>query len=108
MQNHINIMSDYHKDCRELLHIVRYYVILCLLLTQVIAQENSLSNEIHTLIVPSFITTVEGDGLIASPEPDWPQWRGPHRDGISDEKGLLSSWPQSGAKLLWKIDNLGK
>jgi outer membrane protein assembly factor BamB len=48
------------------------------------------------------------DGLIASPEPDWPQWRGPRRDGISGEKGLLQSWPQEGPKLLWKIDGLGK
>ena len=47
------------------------------------------------------------DGLIASPEPDWPQWRGPRRDGISDEKGLLSSWPAGGPVLLWKIDGLG-
>ena len=23
---------------------------------------------------------------------DWPQWRGPNRDGISTEKGLLKSW----------------
>jgi len=83
-------------------------MILCLLLTQVIAVENSLSNEINTLIVPSIITTAVGDGLIASPEPDWPQWRGPRRDGISDEKGLLPSWPQSGPKLLWTINNLGK
>lgn len=48
------------------------------------------------------------DGLIASPEPGWPQWRGPRRDGISGEKGLLSSWPAEGPKLLWKIDGLGK
>jgi outer membrane protein assembly factor BamB len=47
------------------------------------------------------------DGPIASPEPDWPQWRGPRRDGISREKGLLSAWPQSGPRLVWKIDNLG-
>jgi len=47
------------------------------------------------------------DGLIASPEPDWPQWRGPRRDGISDEKGLLPSWPAGGPALLWKIDGLG-
>jgi hypothetical protein len=46
------------------------------------------------------------DGLIASPEPGWPQWRGPRRDGISDEKGLLPSWPDDGPKLLWKIDGL--
>jgi len=48
------------------------------------------------------------DGLIASPETGWPQWRGPRRDGVSDEDGLLQSWPQSGPGLLWKAENLGK
>jgi outer membrane protein assembly factor BamB len=48
------------------------------------------------------------DGLIASPEPDWPQWRGPGRDGISAEKGLLPSWPESGPPLVWKITDLGR
>ena len=47
------------------------------------------------------------DGLIASPEPGWPQWRGPRRDGISHEKGLLKQWPQDGPKLLWTVDELG-
>jgi outer membrane protein assembly factor BamB len=47
------------------------------------------------------------DGLIASPEPDWPQWRGPCRDGISDEKGLLQSWPADGPTLAWKTEGLG-
>jgi len=47
-------------------------------------------------------------GLIASPEPDWPQWRGPRRDGISDEKGLLAEWPEDGPKLLWRVGGLGK
>lgn len=47
------------------------------------------------------------DGLIASPEPDWPQWRGPRRDGVSDQRGLLPTWPEGGPKLLWKIGNLG-
>jgi outer membrane protein assembly factor BamB len=51
---------------------------------------------------------LSSDGLIASPEPGWPQWRGPRRDGVSDEKGLLQSWPQGGPKLLWKRDGLGK
>ena len=48
------------------------------------------------------------DGLIASAEPDWPQWRGPRRDGISDEKGLLPAWPEHGPRLVWKIGNLGR
>ena len=27
--------------------------------------------------------------LVRSEMPDWPQWRGPRRDGISEETGLL-------------------
>jgi outer membrane protein assembly factor BamB len=38
---------------------------------------------------------------------DWVQWRGPNRDGISREKGLLKEWPNDGPKLVWQIDNLG-
>src|SRR4051812_29083005 len=37
---------------------------------------------------------------------DWPQWRGPNRDGKSKEKGLLQEWPKDGPKLTWKV-NLG-
>ncbi len=46
--------------------------------------------------------------LVASAEPGWPQWRGPRRDGVSDEKGLLQSWPEGGPKLLWKASPIGK
>ncbi len=46
--------------------------------------------------------------LIASPEPGWPQWRGPRRDGICDETGLLPSWPDGGPMLLWKTNGLGR
>ena len=46
--------------------------------------------------------------LIASPEADWPQWRGPKRDSISSERGLLNAWPEGGPKLLWKAEGIGK
>ncbi|HUT35040.1 MAG TPA: PQQ-binding-like beta-propeller repeat protein [Planctomycetota bacterium] len=46
--------------------------------------------------------------LLASKEPGWPQWRGPRRDGISDEKGLLQEWPEGGPKLLWSVSDLGR
>ncbi|MDP6546634.1 MAG: PQQ-binding-like beta-propeller repeat protein [Phycisphaerae bacterium] len=46
--------------------------------------------------------------LIASPEPDWPQWRGPKRDAVSTETGLLDAWPEGGPKLLWKTTGLGR
>jgi outer membrane protein assembly factor BamB len=35
---------------------------------------------------------------------DWPQWRGPNRDGVSTETGLLKQWPKDGPKLAWKAD----
>ncbi len=48
------------------------------------------------------------DGLIASDEPGWPQWRGPRRDGVCDETGLLDRWPEGGPELLWQVDGLGR
>lgn len=39
---------------------------------------------------------------------DWPQWRGPNRDGVSRETGLLKEWPKEGLKLLWKAKDLGE
>ena len=32
---------------------------------------------------------------------DWPQWRGPGRNGICTETGLLREWLKEGPKLLW-------
>jgi len=39
---------------------------------------------------------------------DWAQWRGPKRDGISTETGLLAKWPAEGPKRLWQIASLGE
>jgi outer membrane protein assembly factor BamB len=38
---------------------------------------------------------------------DWPQWRGPERNGISQESGLLKQWPAEGPKLLWQMNDIG-
>jgi outer membrane protein assembly factor BamB len=38
---------------------------------------------------------------------DWPQWRGPNRNEVSQETGLLKSWPKGGPKLLWAYEKLG-
>ena len=38
---------------------------------------------------------------------DWPQWRGPERTGVSQEKGLLKKWPEKGPKLLWTFTDAG-
>ncbi len=34
---------------------------------------------------------------------DWPQFRGPNRDGVSAETGLLRAWPAGGPKVLWSV-----
>ena len=38
---------------------------------------------------------------------DWPQWRGPQRNGISNESGLLKQWPADGPKLVWQVNDIG-
>ncbi len=34
-------------------------------------------------------------------------WRGPNRDGIYQEAGLLTEWPEGGPELVWKFSELG-
>src|SRR3954468_12653467 len=56
-----------------------------------------------TLAISSASLALRG----ASVEPDWPQWQGPDRTGLSKETGLLKSWPKDGPSVHWKIDTLG-
>ena len=46
-------------------------------------------------------------GLGSGAASDWPQWRGPNRDGVSAETGLLKEWPKGGPPLAWKATGLG-
>lgn len=39
---------------------------------------------------------------------DWPGFRGPRRDGIARETGLLAAWPPGGPPLLAKHSGLGR
>jgi outer membrane protein assembly factor BamB len=38
---------------------------------------------------------------------DWPQWRGPKRDGISTETDFAKSWGSNGPPVLWMAKGLG-
>lgn len=38
---------------------------------------------------------------------EWSQFRGPNRDGISTETGLLQQWPAGGPPQLWKTTGIG-
>ena len=48
-----------------------------------------------------------GENNVASLK-DWPQWRGPKRDAVSIEKGLLAQWPEDGPKLIWNSRDVNK
>jgi outer membrane protein assembly factor BamB len=64
----------------------------------------ALATSLASLAQPS----PSGAVLVASPEPGWPQFRGPRRDGISDERGLLQAWPEGGPKQLWTAKGTGR
>ena len=38
---------------------------------------------------------------------DWPQWRGPHRDGKSASESLMKQWPEQGPALRWTFRDCG-
>lgn len=54
--------------------------------------------------IPHFLCLLLTFTAIAA---DWTQWRGPQRNGISSETGLLASWPPGGPKVVWKTSGLG-
>jgi len=41
-------------------------------------------------------------GQDAATGTDWPEYRGPNRDGVSTETGWSTNWPAGGPKVLWK------
>ena len=54
------------------------------------------------------VAAAAGLSLAASPASiGWPQWRGPNRDGVSTETGLLQSWKVGGPTVAWRATGLG-
>ena len=49
-------------------------------------------------LLVSLLVVVSVTGTMAA---DWPWLYGPRRDGTSDQKGLLRTWPAGGPKVLW-------
>ena len=43
------------------------------------------------------------NGISIVPASDWPQWRGPNRDGLSEEMGYLKEWPDGGPQVFWRV-----
>jgi len=58
------------------------------------------------LVLPLAIGIARTPSTAASS--DWPDWRGPARDGSSSEKGLPTSWSPSGENLAWRAPYGGR
>ena len=59
------------------------------------------------LPITLLVTVAFTAGLLAAAD-DWPQWRGPRRDGVSKETGLLKDWPPNGPRLAWQTKGAGE
>ena len=49
------------------------------------------------------IAAIVGTSLAVTSAADWPEWRGPSRDGRSAETNLPSRWSPQGDNLAWRI-----
>lgn len=50
----------------------------------------------------------ESDTIASSSSGDWNQFRGPNRDNLSPERGLLASWPDQGPPQAWTARGIGE
>ncbi|MBL8172002.1 MAG: PQQ-like beta-propeller repeat protein [Acidobacteria bacterium] len=65
----------------------------------------------HNRLLIIFLTLLLAAVSTGAPPPsitDWPQWRGPERNGLSKDTGLLKQWPATGPSVVWKADGLGE
>lgn len=61
--------------------------------------------QLNSLGLASLLLIVNFPGASAA---DWPGWRGPNRDDLCSETGLLKDWPKDGPPLVWKATGLGE
>ena len=54
----------------------------------------------RTLVTVPFILSLVAAVLRAE---DWPQWRGPKRDAVCNETGLLETFPAEGLRIRWRV-----
>ncbi len=54
--------------------------------------------KVKVMLTAIILMMVAGSSLA-----DWPQYLGPNRNSISDEKDILRSWPADGPEVLWTV-----
>ena len=55
--------------------------------------------------ISAFFLAVFAVPLLAA---DWPMFHGPNGRNMSPDTGLLTSWPDGGPTLLWKVTDIGE
>jgi outer membrane protein assembly factor BamB len=103
-----NVCNSYRQHSSWLPNVTAICAALCLFPALACRAQEPPENFTALADAQSRQTAPGEDGLIASPEAGWPQWRGPRRDGISPETGLMPNWPEGGPQLLWKVESLGR
>jgi outer membrane protein assembly factor BamB len=85
---------------------------LCVIAAAILYAASGTKQHAYTFATSPVATTtaLESNAAAASAvaSGDWPQWRGPNRDAVSKEIGLLSDWPEAGPPLLWTASGLGR
>ncbi len=66
-----------------------------------------MQNQANRLIVALLGLAPLGLFTVSAGASDWPQWRGPNRDAVSAEKGLLQAWPADGPAQPWRANDIG-
>ena len=61
---------------------------------------------IRPLIAATALTLAAG--LVVLEASDWPEWRGPHRDGTSTETNLPARWSPAGENVAWTLNFGGR
>jgi len=64
------------------------------------AAERYLQALVYGLSICALAASFCGDAGAA----DWPHWRGPDYNGISNETGWTTTWPEGGPKVLWQAE----
>jgi outer membrane protein assembly factor BamB/precorrin-6B methylase 2 len=59
------------------------------------------------LLIASFGWMVSAQKADESKPGHWPQWRGPERNSVSKETGLLKTWAAEGPPLAWSVTGIG-
>jgi outer membrane protein assembly factor BamB len=70
------------------------------------AGRNKLTHDLARAVIVTLMA-IASEGASSAWADDWPQWQGPNRNAMSNEKGLLQEWPAGGPPLIRKIHRLG-